>query len=102
MPLNEPFGDYVPREDELPPRRRPVLTKFSILFFGLYELGMLLYFLVEPARRRPSDFIGIWVLGSLVSLSLLGFALGETTADMAELGSRWGRFMGGLARRRKM
>ena len=100
MPLNERWGDYVPRKDELPPRRRPVLARFAIMLLVAFETIMLGYLLVVPSARRLSDLVGIWVLGSMIILSILGFALGETTSDMADLGSRAGRWMRALARRR--
>jgi hypothetical protein len=77
-----------------------MLTRFAIGLLVVFEATMVTYLLVVRSARRPSDFVGIWVLGSMIIVSVLGFALGETTGDMAELGSRWGRWMRGLARRR--
>ena len=93
MPLNEQWGDYVPptAKDGLPPRRRPVMKRIATALLVAFELAMLVYFLATPSRHRPSDLIGIWVLGSMILLAFLGFAMGETTHDMADLGGGGGR-----------
>jgi hypothetical protein len=62
-------------------RRNPIWTRLSLGALLVFEVVMLVWFLVASAKSRPDSFIGLWIAGSGVLVTLLAIAQGMTASD---------------------
>jgi hypothetical protein len=64
-----------------PVRRRPLWTWLALGALVVFEIVMLVYFLLTSPKSRPDSFLGIWIFGSGVLATLLAIAQGMTPSD---------------------
>jgi hypothetical protein len=63
-------------------RRSAIWTWLSLGALVVFEIAMVVYFLVSSPKSRPDSFIGIWIAGSGALATLLVIAQGITARDV--------------------